>query len=44
VQGSLNSNYPFQETLYEAKKIKMARFSKTFKLKNSKLYLLEKII
>jgi hypothetical protein len=28
--------------LYEATKIKMGRFSKTFKLKNSKLYLLEK--
>jgi hypothetical protein len=27
---------------YEARKIKMGRFSKTFKLKNSKLYLLKK--
>jgi hypothetical protein len=27
---------------YEARKIKMGRFSKTFKLKNSKLYLLER--
>jgi hypothetical protein len=29
--------------LYEARKIKMGRFSKTLKLKNSKLYLLKKI-